>query len=86
MTQFAKEAPNKVTHQKPREGWWSWWAAEGDPDHNDDDDEGEVIVYRPSNLPEWLKQLTPDERSNLFKSIGYDENQNIEPQPQVSLL
>ena len=83
--QFAQEAPNSVTRKKSQEGWWSWWGGgTGDTDTTSDTEEGEVFIHRPSNLPEWLDGLTPDEQEKLFKSIGYDENQNMEHQPQVS--
>jgi hypothetical protein len=66
------------------------WGGGGDEDvvdgMGDGLDEYDVVVIRPrkNSLPNWLNKMEPEDRKQLFETIGYTQNSSFENDPSVS--
>lgn len=79
--QFAADAPNRVECKKRELGWWEWLWGQGE---EQEEEMEEILVLGMQDEPRWLRQLSPEEKEKLYHAIGYDANENIKHDPDVS--
>ncbi|XP_052807431.1 intermembrane lipid transfer protein VPS13A-like isoform X2 [Mya arenaria] len=75
----AKEefAPEKIVKKKKPSGWFSWLSK--------DEEEEEVDIDLETTPTSWMSKLSEEEKAELYRGIGYDENANIKKAHQYKV-